>query len=249
MTPTLLAEFKHAAIANTLRQCSLFADIPGRELNTIASITVSKPLSKGEYLFLESGRVDGFYIVQAGAIKLHRLNAKGQAQVFHIFRPIESLGEEMIFSESGYPADAVAAEDSQVLLIQRNEFLALLRTQRDLAFCLLRSAGQRVCSLMGLMSDLTLNDASTRLANWLIQHCPDPGSNAPQRIELRMTKHLLALELGVASETLSRTLHKFRLDQLLHVQGRSLTLLCPARLAAFVRRKLDLPLATSTSSS
>jgi len=248
-THNLLAQLKQAAIANTLRRCQLLAGVAPTDLQAIAAITVPKALARGEYLFLENAPVDGFYIVQTGAIKLHRLNMRGQEQVFHVFRPVESFGEELIVSEAGYHADASATEDSQILLVRKNEFLGLLKTQRDLALHLLRSAGQRVCSLMGLVDDLTLKDATTRLANWLIQHCPDPDSREPQRIELRMTKHLLALELGVASETLSRTLNKFRTQHLVHVQGRSLTLLCPARLTEFLRRKLDMPPATSTSSS
>jgi CRP/FNR family transcriptional regulator, dissimilatory nitrate respiration regulator len=248
MTHRLLAEFKQAAIANTLRQCSLFQGISTQDLAAIASITVAKSLSRGEYLFLESAPIDGFYVVQSGAIKLNRLGIKGHERVFHVFRSVESFGEEMIASEAGYPADASAAEDSQVLLVRKNEFLALLKTQRELAFRLLKSAGQRVCTLMGLVDDLTLKDATTRLARWLIQHCPNPESDEPQRIRLQMTKHLLALELGIASETLSRTLHKFRAERLVDVQGRFVTLLCPVRLTEFVQRKLNLPITSAGSS-
>jgi CRP/FNR family transcriptional regulator, dissimilatory nitrate respiration regulator len=246
MTQSLLAEFKQVAIANTLRQCPLFQEIPGQELNAISAITVLKSLSRGEYLFLENSNVDGFYIVQSGAIKLHRLNFKGQEQVFHVFRPVESFGEELILAEAGYPADATAAEESQVLLVPKNAFLGLLRSQRELALRLLRSAGQRVCSLMARVDDLTLKDAPTRLASWLIQHCPEPNSSEPQRIHLNMTKHLLALELGITSETLSRTFNKFRTQQLVEVRGRSVTLPSPLRLAKFVREKLDLPPVHST---
>jgi CRP/FNR family transcriptional regulator len=249
MTQSLLAEFKQAAIANTLRQCPLFDGLAGHDLNTLSGMTVLKKLLRGEYLFLENMPADGFYVVQSGAIKLHRLNVKGQEQVFHVFRPIESFGEEMILADTGYPADATAAEDSQVLLIKKNEVLALLRSQPELTFRLLRSAGQRVYSLMSLVDDLTLKDAPTRLASWLIQHCSEPNSSKPQCVQLKMTKHLLALELGIASETLSRTLNKFRTQRLVEVQGRSLTLTCPKRLTEFVREQLDLPSATSTSSS
>jgi CRP-like cAMP-binding protein len=249
MTLNLVAEFKRAAIANTLRQCALFADIPAHDLNAIALISITKSLSRGEYLFLENSLVNGFYVVQKGAIKLHRLNLKGHEQVFHVFRPTESFGEEMILSDAGYSASASAAEDSQILFVQKNGFLALLNTHRELAFRLLRSAGQRVCSLIDLLDDLTLKDASTRLANWLIQHCPNPRSDEPQRIELQMTKHLLALELGLASETLSRTLNKFRTQQFVDVQGRSLTLLCPARLAKFLRQRTEFPVEGSWNAS
>ena len=239
MTQNLIAEFRHAAIANTLRQCPLFIDISPDHLEDIASITISKLITRGKYLFLENSPMAGFYVVQQGAIKLHRLNLKGQEQVFHVFRAPESFGEEMIFSESGYPADASAVEDSQILLIQKNAFLALLKNHPALEHRLLRSAGERVRSLMGLLDDLTLKDASTRLANWLISHCPNPNSAEPQKIELQMTKHLLALELGLASETLSRTFKKFRSQHLVNVQGRALTLPCPTRLAEFVRLKND----------
>lgn len=237
-----LAEFKQAAIATTLRKCPLFADMASSELNAIASITTTKSLVKGAYLFWEGAPVHGFYVVQKGAIKLHRLNMKGQEQVFHVFRATESFAEETLLSEAGYPADASATEDSRVLLIQKSAFLDLLKTHRELAFRLLKSLSQQVRSLMGLVDDLTLKDVNTRLANWLIQHCPNPESYQPQRLQLEMTKRLLASELGVTSETLSRTLARFRNHQLVRVEGRVVILICPVKLAAIVHRNAGLAL-------
>jgi CRP/FNR family transcriptional regulator len=242
MMSGLLAEFKQAAITKTLRQCPLFADMAANELSAIASITATKSLTKGAYLFWEGAPVRGFYVVQKGAIKLYRLNMKGQEQVFHVFRPVESFAEETLLSDAGYPADASATEDSRILLIPKAEFLALLRTHRDLAFRLLKSVSQQVRSLMGLVDDLTLKDVNTRLANWLIQHCPNPESHQPQRVELEMTKRLLASELGVTSETLSRTLARFRNHQLVRVEGRVVILVCPMKLAAIVQNNLGLTL-------
>jgi CRP/FNR family transcriptional regulator len=78
----------------------------------------------------------------------------------------------------------------------------------------------------------------TRLANWLAKRCPSSDSDKPHVIELAMTKRVLAAELGTVSETLSRTLAKFREQRLLTVQGRTLTVLSPLRLAALVRRNV-----------
>lgn len=241
MITSTLGEFKQAAIANTLRRCPIFADMAGNDLNAIASMTTLKSVAKGAYLFWEGAPVHGFYIVQKGAIKLHRLNMKGQEQVLHIYRPTESFAEETILSDAGYPADASATEDSRILLVQKTEFLGLLKTHRELAFRLLRSVSQQVRSLMALVDDLTLKDVKTRLAIWLIQHCPNPESHQPQRVQLDMPKCLLASELGVTSETLSRTLAKFRNHQLVRVEGRTVTLTSPGRLVAIVRSNLDLP--------
>jgi CRP-like cAMP-binding protein len=237
-----LAEFKQAAIANTLRRCALFADMAGNDLTSIASITTAKSVAKGAYLFWEGAPVHGFYVVQNGAIKVHRLNLKGQEQVFHVFRPAESFAEETMLTDAGYPADASATEDSRVLLIQKSGFLGQLKANRELALRLLRSVSRQVRSLMGLVDDLTLKDVNTRLAHWLIQHCREPESHRPQRIELVMTKRLLASELGIASETLSRALARFRNHHLVRIEGSVVILICPMKLAAIVHSNLGLTL-------
>ncbi len=231
---SLLTEIKQAAITGTLRNCPLFMGCPGAGLSHIASFAALKVLGRGDYLFYEGTPVHGFCIVRKGAIKLHRFNLAGKEQVIHVFRPYESFAEETLFSDLGYTANASACEDSQVLMVQKTAFVALIKRQPELALCLLRSMGQHVRILVGLLDDLTLKDVKTRLANWLIQHCPNPDSDAPYSIQLPMSKNMLASELGTASETFSRTLAKLRDLKLLSVEGKAITLLCPIKLAQWL---------------
>lgn len=233
-----LAEFKQIAIANTLRSCQLFAGLPATDLNQIAEIAVVKSLEKGEYLFREREISRGFYIVQRGAINVHRVNAAGKEQVIHIFRAGESFAEAALATESGYPADARAVEPSQVLLIQKNGVLSLLKRQPELALRMLGSMSIHLRVLVGQLEDLTLKDVETRLANWLVKRCPNRDSDQPVTIELKMTKRVLAAELGTVSETFSRTLAKFRELNLVTVKGKTVTVLSPARLSMLLRRNL-----------
>ena len=103
---------------------------------------------------------------------------------------------------------------------------------------MLSSMSLHLRDLVGQLEDMTLKDVETRLANWLIKRCPDPASDRPVVIELRTTKRVLAAELGTVSETFSRTLAKFRQQQLVAVKGKSVTVLAPARLQALLRRHL-----------
>jgi CRP/FNR family transcriptional regulator, dissimilatory nitrate respiration regulator len=233
-----LAELKQIAIANTLRNCQLFAGLPVVDLNHIAEIAVVKSLEKGEYLFRERELSRGFYIVQRGAINVHRVNAAGKEQVIHIFRAGESFAEATLATEAGYPADARAVEPSQVLLIQKSGFLGLLKRQPELALRMLGSMSMHLRVLVGQLEDLTLKDVETRLANWLIKRCPNPDGTQPVSIELKMTKRVLAAELGTVSETFSRTLAKFRELKLLNVKGKTVTVLYPAKLTELLRRNL-----------
>ena len=235
---TLLAEFKQAAIVNTLRAGQLFLGLSPADLNAIAEITVVKPLDKGDYLFREGDTAHGFYVVQKGAINVHRVNAAGKEQVIHIFRAGESFAEATLATLVGYPADARAVESSQVLLVQKSGFLGLLKRQPELALRMLASMSLHLRVLVGQLEDMTLKDVETRLANWLLKRCPDPGSENPVTIELRTTKRVLAAELGTVSETFSRTLAKFREQKLLSVKGKVVTVLSPVRLKALLRQNL-----------
>ncbi|MBI3877387.1 MAG: Crp/Fnr family transcriptional regulator [Verrucomicrobia bacterium] len=138
----------------------------------------------------------------------------------------------------GYPADARAVEPSQVLMVQKNEFLALVRRQPELALRMLSSMALHLRVLVSQIEDLTLKDVETRLANWLLKRCPDVASTKPVPIELHMTKRVLAAEIGTVSETLSRSLHKFRDQGLVSVRGKMLTVLSPVKLGALLRRHL-----------
>jgi CRP-like cAMP-binding protein len=231
-------EFKGVAIINTLRSCQLFTGLPSADLESIAAITVVKALDKDAYLFHEGDAAQGFYIVQRGAVNVHRVSAAGKEQIIHVFRTGDSFAEVALASDKGYPADARALESSQVLLVQKTGILALLRRQPELALRMLGSMSSHLRVLVGQLEDLTLRDVETRLANWLIKRCPKPDGDRPVQIELTMTKRVLAAELGTISETFSRTLAKFREQKLLTVKGKTVIVVSPARLSTLLRRNL-----------
>ena len=231
-------ELKTIAIVNTLRSCQLFTGLPLPDLENIAAITAVKALDKGAYLFHEGDPAQGFYIVQRGAVNVQRVNAPGKEQIIHVFRAGESFAEATLATEQGYPADARALESSQVLLVQKTGILALLQRQPELALRMLGSMSSHLRVLVGQLEDLTLKDVETRLANWLIKRCPNPASDQPARIQLTMTKRVLAADLGTVSETFSRTLAKFREQKLLTVKGKTIVVRSPTKLNALLRRNL-----------
>src|SRR5579885_2976182 len=233
-----LAEFKTAALVNTLRSCRLFSGLPLSDLEAIAEVAVVKSLEKDDYLFHEGDPAVGFYIVQRGAVNVHRVSPAGKEQVIHIFRAGDSFAEVALASDQGYPADARALEPTQVLLLRKDGMLDLLKRRPELALRMLGSMSTHLRVLVAQLEDLTLKDVETRLANWLVKRCPNPHSETAVRIELKTNKRVLAAELGTVSEKFSRTLAKFREQKLVTVKGKMVTVLSPARLNALLRRHL-----------
>ena len=226
-------------LTGTMRCCQLFTGLPPEDLITIAGFTRPLSLAKDDYLFHEGEASRGLYVVQAGAINVHRVNAAGKEQVIHVFRSGESFAEAALASPTGYPADARAVEPSTVLLIPKAPILELIGRRPDLALRMLGSMSVHLRVLVGMLDDLTLKDVETRLLNWLVKHSRSaPESGAGPVIKLAGTKRVLAAELGTSSETLSRTLARLRGKKLITVAAKTITVHDAGALAGMLRHNL-----------
>ncbi len=233
--PPRPAAQKLTGLVGSLRCCQLFSSLSGDDLQLIASFARPLNLAKDDYLFHEGEPSQGFYVMQSGAVNVHRVSAVGKEQVIHVFRAGESFAEAALASPTGYPADARAVEASAVLLLPKALVLELLGRRPDLALRMLGSMSAHLRVLVGMLDDLTLKDVETRLLNWLVKH----GRAAPGGvIQLPGTKRMLAAELGTSSETLSRTLARLRDRQLITVAAKSIAVSDPVSLAALLRQNL-----------
>jgi len=228
-----------APLAYSLRSASIFTGLPEEDLARIASCAVVRTLEKGEYLFHEGDPALGFYVVRKGIVNVHRVASDGREQVIHLFRPGESLAEAAVVSEKGYPADARAVEESEVILIPKREFLEYLHTDSRLALRMLASMSQHLRVLVASIENLKLKDAETRLLHWLLRRCPQPRTQEPVTIELGVTKTVLASELTTRQETLSRLFARLRDQKYLVIRQRTVVVTNPARLQQLFEANLS----------
>lgn len=229
------ADFKLTGLIGTLRCCQLFSGLSGEDLMVIAGFVITQKLAKDDYLFHEGEAARGCYLVQSGAINVHRVSAIGKEQVIHVFRSGESFAEAALASPTGYPANARAVEPSTVLIIPKGPILELIGRRPDLALRMLGSMSSHLRVLVGMLDDLTLKDVETRLLNWLVKHSP-PATGGT--IRLPGTKRVLAAELGTSSETLSRTLGRLRDQKLIAVTGKEIAVRNLPALQGMLRRNL-----------
>jgi CRP-like cAMP-binding protein len=72
-------------------------------------------------------------------------------------------------------------------------------------------------------------DAEARCAEWLLRHAK-PGEKGVQAVQLQQRKRLIAAQLGIAPETLSRVLRHLREQSLISGTGRVLNVIDPSGL-------------------
>jgi CRP/FNR family transcriptional regulator len=238
--PTHAAHLRQTAILATLRRSQMFADLAAEDLAAVAAACQTRRLAKGEVLFREGEKATGFYVVQSGQISVHRITPDGRERIICVFAAPESFAEVVLATAETYPANAAALVPSQVICVDKARFRDLIRTHPGLALHMLASMSLHLKHLVQSLDDLKGRQIDERLAAWILEQLgPAPKPDAPASFKLSMSKRVLAGQLGVTSETLSRTFARFRQAGALRVEGTTLHVLDLARLQSWSASPLD----------
>ena len=173
-----------------------------------------KCIPKGQVLFQYNDPAHVFYLIASGKIKLFRTTSAGKEKVFKTCDKGELIGVILMFiPNSCYPMTAQAEQDSELLVVKKKVLLDLVTHSPQLAEHLLGCMGCHMLDLMNNIDKLTQPDAGQRLIIHLgklyqIQQNPESF------VSLTSTKQVLASQLGMQPETLSRLFRKFKQDNL-----------------------------------
>ena len=194
-----------SATARIIRSCGLFCGLSEASFEKIARISRRVRFKRGEMIFREGDPCPGIYVVGEGAVRVFKLAPNGKEHVLHFAYPGTTFAEVAAIGRFACPAYADVTEDSVCALIPEAGFRRII--SEDHAFCIEMMTGMSrwVRNLVGLLEDLVLRDATSRVARHLIQSDNTKGQG---EFALPMRKKDLASHLNLTSETLSRTLHR-----------------------------------------
>lgn len=208
-----------------LRKHDLFSGLDATRLTKLAKHVQSLNLYNEQILFKQGEAADQFFIVISGQIKLFRVGPDQEEKVIEIKDPGQSFGEAILFMErQAYPVNAQALQDSQLLAIPNQHYLALLREHPETCFSLLTKLCTRLHQRLNEIESLTQQNTTTRVASYLLaQLSSDTAHNVT--LELRAPKQVIASQLGMKPETFSRALASLAKQQAIAVKGRKIAIL------------------------
>ncbi len=221
-----------AGIRATLAASRVFDGLPAADLGRIAGFSRLVRLDRDASLFREGDASRGFFVVQSGVILVHRSDAQGREQVLHQLEPGDSFAEASMTAPGGYPADAKAITPACVVHIPKDAFIADLARNPELALRIIASLSRHIRGLADRMRTLHTQDADARLAAHLLAL-----SDAARCAEFTLptTRRVLAANLGMAEETLSRAFARLKTGGLVIAQARRIRIRDRAALANAAR--------------
>lgn len=207
-----------------LRQAYLFADADDQQLTRLCQGAEIIGLRHGDPLFHHGQPAARFFFLRSGQVKLFRVSPDGHEKIIEIVRPGQTFAEAVMFmgNQGRYPVSCEAISDCELYAFDQKNFLQVLAESHEIGFSMLASMSRRLHMLVNQIDSLTLQNATYRLAMYLLEQAP-PGAQAAE-VVLTTPKGAIASRLAIQPETLSRILGKLREQGLVAVHGHQITL-------------------------
>lgn len=208
-----------------LRRAVLFAGLPEDIFATLAGNAHEVRLATGEILFRQGDPADRFYFVCEGLIKLYRLSSDGDEKIIEVMRPGGTFAEAVMFMGTGrFPVNAEALNDARLLGIEHRHYMDILQRSPEACFTLLGDMSRRLHQHVNQIESLALQNATYRLVSYLLDQIPRDIKASPE-VLLMTPKTVIAAQLSIQPETLSRILAKLRRKNLIEVEGNHIKVL------------------------
>ncbi|MFC0048749.1 fumarate/nitrate reduction transcriptional regulator Fnr [Rheinheimera tilapiae] len=197
-----------------------------QELDKLDQIIQRKrPSHKGDHLFEAGKPLQALYAVRTGSFKTYTLTEQGEEQITGFHLPGDVIGFDAI-GDQHHPSYAQALETAMVCEIPFNNLDSLLDQVPKLRQQLMRLMSQDIHGDQQMMLLLNRKTAEEKLAAFITNLAQRFGSRGFSRKEFRltMTRGEIGNYLGLTVETISRLLGRFHKDELIHVDGKLITI-------------------------
>ncbi|MFZ5970519.1 MAG: response regulator [Bacteroidota bacterium] len=182
-------------------------------------------------IFAEGDTPTYIYLVKAGNVKAFKSNPDGKELITDLYKANDYFGFEAILQNTSYSESAVAMEDTELLLIPKQDFLSLLYSNQEVSKTFISLLCQKVKEKEHQLLNLAYNSVRQRTAEALLKVYALKG-NDPKII---ISRDDLAKIIGTASESVIRVVSDFKDEGLIEVESGKIKILQPAKLEKVVR--------------
>ena len=194
---------------------------------------VTRHLDKGGVLFRKGEPGSSLYAVVRGAIRISAPSASGGDAVLNLMIPGDVFGEVAMLDGGTRTAEATAIEPSELLVMERRDFLPLVRSYPELAIRLIEILCARLRRTSEQVEDVMFLDLPNRLAKALLLLDMRSRTEATQQ-QIRITQRELSQMIGASRESTNKQLRSWQKQSILRIERARVVVLQRAALENMV---------------
>ncbi|RDB07750.1 response regulator [Runella aurantiaca] len=191
----------------------------------------TKLFKKREIIYSEGNYPNAVYFLKSGKVKNFKTNEFGKEYIIELHKPGDFFGYLDLLENVAYQDSAVTLQDSEVVIIPKDEFNSLLYNNRDVASKFIKILSNEVREREERLLKLAYNSVRKRVAESLIMLANRYQEDKTKHFAIAITREDLASIVGTATETVIRTLSDFKEESLIEMKGSLITVLDYEKLA------------------
>ena len=196
----------------------------------------SASYQKGQVLFQEGHTAWGLFYVQQGKVKLYKFGSDGKEQIIRIAGAGEFIGYTALLNDMKYHVCASILEAAVVAFIPRQDFLDTFGRNAQIARHFTHLLCRDLVTTEQRLVAQSYQPVRGRLAQALLSlDSLYEQKDSDEESFIKLSRHDLASLLGTAKETVIRLLSEFKSEQLITVQGQTISVLNPKGLQNICR--------------
>jgi|GEM_PF-4407096 len=174
---------------------------------------VSKAYRRNETVFSEGDEFSGIYCLHTGLLALKKYNIDGSSAVVRLIQPGEVFGFRSFLTGTSHRSTAETLLPSNVCFVRKSQLIQHMTHSPGIQQELIRQMGTELDGIQHLFMLTVTKTVPSRFAHLLLGMSSHLNPDANEiSFELPIMKKDIAGIIGIAVESLSRVINRFRDD-------------------------------------
>ncbi len=192
-----------------LKDIYLFKHLNRQQLDMLTEISRPKEFKSGNFLFLEGETSDRLNILVNGILKVYKCDKAGNEIVLNLFYPTTLVAEIACLEHMAYPATAVFETDGKVISIDYRAFEREFLMNPEISLSIIKSLAHKIKALDKVITHNLTMDSTARVAKFIYEN---------DELFMKLKQNKVAALLNIAPETMSRTMRKFKENNIVNLK-------------------------------
>jgi CRP-like cAMP-binding protein/AmiR/NasT family two-component response regulator len=180
---------------------------------------------KKQALYTENNMANSLYFVIKGKVKTYKTNEDGREYIVGLHKDGDFIGYMNLLEDSVYSDSAATMEDSEICIIPKQEFFALLFSNPDIAEKFIKMLSNDLKESEERLIKLAYNSVRKRVAESLLMLKKNyKQQNSNGNFSMPVSREDLASITGASKEAVIRTLSDFKDEKLIDISGSTITI-------------------------
>jgi CRP-like cAMP-binding protein len=211
----------------------VFGGLAPAQIKQLGSLARARRVVSGTTLFVKGDPGTALFAVVSGIVKISVPSIDGREATFNLLHAGDIFGEIALLDGQPRTADAIAAADCELMVIERRDFLGFVHGEPKVAMKLIELLCARLRVAGARMEEVVFLNLPARLARLLLRLLEENAA-AAYKNNLSITQQEISGMLGTTRESVNKHLQNLARRKVIALKRGTILVLAPRALAALV---------------